>query len=145
MTTPQKGKYALETSVAPEKSQREIHQLLEKYKVVDFELLIGKQRIGVAFQMQHRAIRFVMPMPRPGELTEQKHEQQIRSAWRALRLVIQGKLESVDRGVESFDEAFMGQIVMPGNETVAEWLTPQLDTIYKSGKLPPLLPTGGTS
>jgi hypothetical protein len=143
VTAPQKGKYALETSVAPEKSQREIHQLLEKYKVTDFELLIGKQRVGVAFQMRQRTIRFVMPMPTPDEMTKQQFEQQGRSAWRALRLVIQGKLESVDRGVESFDEAFMGQIVIPGNETVAEWLSPQLETIFKSGKMPPMLASGG--
>lgn len=141
MTT-SKGKYALNTAVAPEKTQREIAELLHKYKVDDYELLIGMNRTGIAFKLQNRALRFILPMPKPKEMTEGQYAQQVRSAWRGLLLTLHGKLESIDRGIENFDEAFMGQIVMPQNETVHEWLSPQLDTIFKTGKLPPLLPEG---
>lgn len=135
------GQFALRTAVAPEKSQREIRDLLDKYGTEDFEMLVGKHRLGVAFRMKNRTIRFAMPMP-DENASDAAYQQGTRSRWRALLLVIKGKLESVELGVESLDEAFMGQIVMPDNQTVAEWMTPQLDTIFQQGKMPPLLSDG---
>lgn len=140
--TASKGKYALDTAVAPEKTQRQITDLLHKYEVDDYELLIGMSRTGIAFKLNNRTLRFDLPMPDRKSLTQLQYAQQVRSAWRGLLLTLHGKLESIDRGIETFDAAFMGQIVTPRNETVAEWLTPQLDDMYRMGKLPPLLPSG---
>lgn len=137
-----KGKYALDTAVAPEKSQRQIMELLHRYQIDDYELLIGMNRTGIAFKLQNRALRFILPMSKTSEMTEKQYAQEVRSAWRGLLLTLHGKLESIDRGIETFDEAFMGQIVTPRNETVAEWLSPQLNTIFRTGEMPPLLPSG---
>ncbi len=42
-------------------------------------------------------------------------------------------------GIETFDVAFMGQIVMPNGKTVSEIMTPMIDKAYKSGKMPNLM------
>ncbi len=142
--TPTKGKYAVSTAVAPEKTQRDIAELLAKYQADDdFNLLIAKHKIGVAFKYKTRVIRFILPLEkREGFATEKQYQQHIRSAWRGLLVTIRGKLESVERGIETFDEAFMGQVVTPTDQTVAEWLAPQLDEMVKKGKMPALLPSG---
>ena len=37
-------------------------------------------------------------------------------------------------------DKFLAQTVMPDGRTVSEWLRPQLEDAYASGKMPPLLP-----
>ena len=71
---------------------------------------------------------------------EAAHEQATRQRWRALALSIKAKLESVESGIEQFEEAFMAQIVLPNGKTVGEWVAPQIEASYKSGNMPPMLP-----
>jgi len=54
---------------------------------------------------------------------------------------------AVDAGVVEFTTEFLPYIVMPGGQTVAETLVPQLPTVLATGVLPSLLPlpVGGTS
>lgn len=54
-------------------------------------------------------------------------------------LAIKSKLESVESGIEQFDEAFMAQIVLPDGRTMAEYAMPQIAKSYTSGTMPPLL------
>jgi hypothetical protein len=56
--------------------------------------------------------------------------------WRALLLVIKAKLESVESNIETFEHAFLAQIVMPNDQTVSEILNPIIAFAYKSGKMP---------
>lgn len=50
--------------------------------------------------------------PRPPEKQHEAWEQACRSSWRALHLAIKAKLVSVESGVESFEEAFLAQLVV---------------------------------
>lgn len=59
-----------------------------------------------------------------------------RQRWRALLLVIKAKLESVENAIETFEESFLGQIVMPNDQTVATIIRPQIGEAYKTGKMP---------
>lgn len=150
------GKFALQTDVSAEKSLSEIRSTLKKYDATGFMMIENVERIGIAFEIQKRQIRFVMPMPpkseavwkassryhHRGEFDVKLHDQMIRSRWRALAMVIKAKLESVALGVETLDEAFMGQLVLPSGQTMAEWATPKLDAVYAGGDMPPMLPTG---
>jgi hypothetical protein len=90
--------------------------------------------VMVAFESRERRLRFKVPVPDPD-----KQAQQHRQRYRALLLAIKAKLESVSAGIESFDEAFMAQIVLPGGQTMSEYATPQIANAYKDGKMPPLL------
>ena len=66
-----------------------------------------------------------------------KHwEQAQRSRWRALLLVIKAKLEAIDAGIATFEDEFLAYTMLPGGETVGEWIAPQLDDVYATGVMP---------
>jgi hypothetical protein len=99
--------------------------------------------------MRSRYVRFVLPLPDKSEFgktpsgrrTRSEHdtlkawEQGCRQRWRALALSIKSKLESAESGIEEFETAFMGQVVMPDGKTISEHVLPVIDAAYKSGKM----------
>jgi hypothetical protein len=97
----------------------------------------------IGFQTKDRRIRFLLPLAVPAKYTARQSEQFIRTRWRALLLSIKAKLEAVESGIESFDEAFLSHIVMPNGQTMAEHSLPYVREAYESGKMPPLLGFGG--
>lgn len=154
-----KGKFAVNTGVSPQKSLDEIRQLLKRYECKKFGMIEDEDEVGVAFELRNRRVRFTMPLPThdeavvPGTGSNQyvtyspafsatKYEQLVRSRWRGLALTIKAKLESVEVGIETFDEAFMAQLVLPSGETVGAWMIPQIVIAYDTGTMPPMLPSG---
>lgn len=151
MTT---GRYARDTDVSPEQSIMEIRQILRRYNATGFGMVETNKSTGIAFEMQNRRVRFIMPMPdksefmttrsgarRTGVQLTQSVNKEHRRRWRSLVLVIKAKLESVESGVETFEEAFMAQLVLPNGQTMAEWAAPQITAGYQGG-MPPMLPEG---
>lgn len=56
-------------------------------------------------------------------------ERNERSSWRALFFAIKSRLESVDYGIETFEQAFLAHIVVGKNgKTIGDSLIPQLQT-----------------
>ena len=92
----------------------------------------------VAFRLQGRMLRFRVPVT-------DASEQQQRRMWRALLLVIKAKFEIVESGIETFEEAFLSNIVMSDGQTVGDWTAPQIALMYDKGDMPPLLPGPGQS
>lgn len=152
--------YAKATGVSVARTKLEIEKILTKYRADRRAVMEEPGRAIVVFGRDGRHVQFEMFLPHPddaafkrkrssygyeaGELDEAKHEQACRQKWRALALVLKAKLEAVESGITSFDNEFMAHLVLPGGGTVGKWLRPQLEQVYKSGKLPPLLP-GATS
>jgi hypothetical protein len=56
-----------------------------------------------------------------------------------LFLCIKAKLESVESGIETFEEAFLAHVLTP-NGTVYDQVHPRLAEIAKTGQMVPLLP-----
>lgn len=155
--------YASGTEVQVERSQREIELLVTKAGASAYYRGTEAGKAAIGFQLKDRRILFELPLPQPGEfatfkrrgvvyrtpphLTQQLVEQACRARWRALCLAIKAKLVSVESGVESFEEAFLAQLVVPGDDgRAARFGAIALKAIagaYKSGKpMPPLLPSG---
>ncbi|WP_210205670.1 hypothetical protein [Pseudaminobacter salicylatoxidans] len=67
-------------------------------------------------------------------------EQACRSRWRALYLCIKAKLESIDSGIETFEDAFLAHIQMPDGHSVSEHVLPRIAAAYAGEPLQPLLP-----
>lgn len=142
--------YAKDTAVSVEKSKGEIERLLTRYGATEFASGWKAGRAIMQFRMQDRVIRFVLPLPQQQEFrttpsgrrarsdvaTLLAWEQGCRQRWRALALSIKAKLESTESGIEEFETAFMGQIVMPNGRTMAEIALPQIKHAYESGKMP---------
>jgi len=148
-------RYASATTVDSAASRAEIERTLVRYGASAFMYGVRSGEAVVGFDMDGRRVRFRLPLPSPNDdefrLTEtgrrrsaksasDAYEQAIRQRWRALLLCVKAKLESVASEIETFDDAFMAQLVLPGGETVGERMAGQLDAVLRSGNLPPLLP-----
>jgi hypothetical protein len=148
-------KYAAKTEVSVEKSRGEIEKTLTRYGATKFAYFMEKDKACIAFEVEERRIRFILPLPSRGEdsirldrwgyvasdkTIEGRWQQASRQRWRALCLAIKAKLEWVETGIVTIEEEFLPYIVTQNGKTVAELLMPQLDKIYESGKMPKLLP-----
>ena len=150
--------YASKTAVSAEKSKTEIERMLARYGATQY---VSGWKAGVAvvgFTYEKRMVRFELAMPDrfSKEFTEKKsgwdrskdaanalYEQAVRQRWRALCLVIKAKLEAVESGIDTFEDSFLSHIVTPNGQTVGEWLKPQIEEAYASGRMPALLPGRG--
>jgi hypothetical protein len=97
-------------------------------------------------------IRFTLPLPskedadfartpggrrwRDADGQYKAWEQACREKWRALFLSVKSKLYSIETGIETFDSAFMAQIVMPNGQTMEELALPLIADAYTKGKMP---------
>ncbi len=148
--------FADKTSVPVTRTRVEIETMLTKAGASKFATAFGDSRAEVYFELNDRAVKFRMPLPelrdiptrstgkyrwsdRPVSAREAELQQRLRSAWRALLLTIKAKLVSVDQGVETFEEAFLAHLVVPGSggKTVGQEIMPKLEMAYRDG-----LPSG---
>ena len=147
------GKYAANTSVSSELSRIEIEKTLIRYGADNFAYAISAGKALIGFTMYERQIKFILPLPDKDEfrLTPtgrersenslyEAWEQACRQRWRALNLVIKAKLEAVECGISVFEDEFMANIVLPGGQTVSDFMKPQIKEAYLSGAVPKMLP-----
>lgn len=152
--------YAKDTTVSVEKSKGEIERLASKYGANQFMSGWKDKMAVIGFSMKGRQVKFLLPLPdkekftkdprsswkkRPAAVAERAWEQECRSKWRSLFIVIKAKLEAVESGITTFEEEFLAHIVLPDNSTVGQWVAPQLQKIYELGQMPNLLPGAGQS
>jgi hypothetical protein len=152
--------YAKETTVSVERSKMEIERLVSRHQAAQFISGWSGPRAVIGFTMQNRQVRFFLPLPEKNEkrfthdgrgtrrsvaVAERAWDQEIRSRWRSLFLVIKAKLEAVESKITTFEEEFLAHIVLPNGNTVGAWVGPQLEEIYKTSSMPNLLPGAGES
>jgi hypothetical protein len=104
--------YARNTHVPPEKTRAEIERVVKKYGAKGFASAWQGDAVRIEFLCRDRHIR--MTMIEPAAM------QPARSKWRSLLLLVKAKLEAVDAKITTFEEAFLGDIVMPDGRTVWE-------------------------
>lgn len=141
--------YASKTEVPVEKSRAEIERVLNKEGAS--QTLFGRdgRDAVVAFTLRSRQVRFRVVIPpdeefevTPGGKTRKKSAipaavaQEERRRWRSLLLQIKAKFEAIASESETFDEAFLPHIMLPDGKTVAEFMVPQIEEAYSSGKMP---------
>ncbi|MDD7812601.1 hypothetical protein PP713_08530 [Mycobacterium sp. CSUR Q5927] len=150
------GTYAADTSVSTERSRAEIERTLRRWGADQFMYGWTDQAAVVGFVMQGRQVKFVVPMPdrndrkfthtpsrgtrRSATQHEEAYEQACRQRWRALNLVIKAKLEAVESGISTFDVEFLGHLVLPNGQTVADTVVPRVVEAYETNTMPTLLP-----
>lgn len=153
-------RYAQGTSVTVDKSKAEIERVLTRYGADSF-MYGSKHTKGessqamIMFTFDGKQIKFVLPLPDPDEFSmtpagrRRRHiddmlkayEQACRQRWRALCLVIKAKLEAVESGITTFEEEFLAHILLPNRQTVGQYVMPQIDQAYSTGKMPKMMLT----
>lgn len=125
--------YAERTEVTVAKTKTDIEATLKKYGATAFAFMVDASKSSVAFEARGRRIRFDIRVPPVGGRGGAQLE---RSIWRALLLCIKAKLESVDRKIETFEEAFLAHVVTSKGRTVYEEIRDQLAITYTKGADP---------
>ena len=149
--------YALNTTVSSDKSRNEIERTLARYGADEFAYGWDRGQAAIGFAMENRKVKFLLPLPnrdadefrltptgknRKQAQQEAEYEKAVRQRWRALALVVKAKLEAVAAGITVFEDEFMAHIVLPGGETVSDFMKPQIEQAYLTGKMPKLLEMG---
>ena len=147
--------YAATTSVSVSKTKGEVDGLLRKHKATGFGVFEEQARAMLVFEMAARRIVFHLPLPnrqdkqflfngrgqrRTSDAALAAWEQGCRSRWRALFLCMKAKLESIESGIETFEDAFLAHIQMPDGQTISEHVRPRIASAYETGSMQPLLP-----
>lgn len=132
--------YAADTSVPVDKSRREIEQLLQRHRAVQFMIGTDTERklARVQFKLENRIVRFELGWDDTVAVRVKirRRDQLERQRWRALLLVIKAKLECVESGIATFEEEFLPYIVLPNDQTVAQTTLPAIAQAYKDGRMP---------
>jgi hypothetical protein len=156
-------RYAEGTDVTAERSRLEIERTLSRYGATSFFYGTETGKAVLGFRAHGRYVRFSVKLP---ELTDQEiaevrtqvdsyrkrtsaeaekaREKIVRQRWRALALGIKAKLELVETGIETFEEAFLAQVMLPDGGTVGDAILPRIAEAYESGKQIQLLLPGST-
>lgn len=148
--------YARDTSVPVSRSEDEIKSVVRRYGASSYASFEDDKAAMIAFEMRGRRVVFRLPLPDPrsAQFTEtpsgkwarsekqaaQAYEQACRSRWRALLLCIKAKLEAVEAGIETFEDAFLAHIQMPDGSTVGQHVRPAIAQAYATNTMQPLLP-----
>lgn len=142
------GKYAQNTKVATDRSKADIERLIARYGATGFAYGWQNDMAVISFTMEGRHIQFRLEMPsfeefaltetgrqRKPNIQHKEWEKAQRQSWRSLKLIIHAKLESVETGVYTFDQAFLSDIVLPDGKRVADHAIPQIEQSYAAGRV----------
>lgn len=148
--------YANQTSVSPDRSRAEIEKTLTRYGTTGFMYGWSERGAVIGFMMNSKQYKTILKLPskdafmrsekgrrRTSSQIQGAFDQATRQRWRALALVIKAKLEAVESEISTVETwGYVAWMVLPNGQTVGQWMMPQLEVIYQSGKMPPLLPGG---
>lgn len=148
--------YVAATKVSSEQSRTEIERILIRYGADQFAYGWEPGKAMIQFRAHDRLIRFTLPLPerddeaftrtpvsrefRSFDSAQRAYEQAVRQKWRALVLFVKAQLEAIEAGLVTFEDVFLAQTVLPDGSTTAEFMHPQIDRAYETGRMPHALP-----
>ncbi len=123
--------YAEGTRVAVTKTLAEIEDLVRKRGGQKFYRGEQEDRMVLGWWQVERMVMFGVTLPKLEQFSKKPRgygrrtvpeqlaarEQAMREQWRAVLLVIKAKYASVEAKIETFEESFLGQLVVPDPET----------------------------
>lgn len=154
--------YAENTTVPVAKTRGEIEALVEKYGATRFASgWMDDTKAAINFVAKGRLVRFVLPLPTRDDArvlakkglrytwhspTEKQIDDKLaaeqRRRWRCLLLAMKAKLEVVETGIETFEQAFLANIVTTDNMTIYERIKLDESDIRMLPAMPDEVPHG---
>lgn len=124
--------YAERTEVPFDRSIAEILKLVRKAGAEQVGQFENLDTFALQFTLGDRMIRFRLGTKLPN--SRRNPEQVRRQRGRALMLVIKAKLESVESGIETVEQAFLANVVMADGATVYERIAEPIALEYREGR-----------
>jgi hypothetical protein len=154
------AKYAEGTTVAVGSSQLEARRMLKRFGAGQTRITDAEDRAILEFVLQDRLIRFLVAAPeldapevardrygarRPEKERQRLAQAEYRRRWRALLLRLKARLEAVTNEGVAVEEEFLAHLVVDhAGRTVGDILLPQIEEVYRTGRVPALMsPTTG--
>jgi hypothetical protein len=146
--------FAADTKVPVAQSQAEIEALVKGRGAESYMRGDDQGRAVVTWSMHDRRVMFELPLEpvkKAAKESQSRADKLERQLWRALYLCIKAKLVSVETGVESFEDAFLAQLVVPTSDgragRLGRLMKGAIEEAYKKGTVPNfgsmgLLPSG---
>lgn len=150
------AKYAENTTVSSSASRDEIERTLVRFGASQFMYGWKDEMAVISFVANGRQIRFTLPLPsrndpdivytperrtkRSLDAQAKAYEQAVRQKWRALAACIKAKFAAVEAGISVFEREFFYDTVLPDGRTVGEYVAPQVEQAYLTGRMPDMLP-----
>jgi hypothetical protein len=151
--------YAQRTDVSRDKSLIEIKRVLVQYGANKVAFSEEEETVNIGFELEGRRYRFTLNLPdrelfrvrrvgkhggtrRSDADVDKAWDQGCREKYRALFLAIKAKMVAVESGIETVEQAFMAHLLLPNGQTMADWADDQLEQVFLSGRMPPLLGSG---
>ena len=139
--------YARGTVVSPARSREEIERTLARFGARDPLCIPWRGKAAVLFEFDGKRVRIDAALPtevhtpkgRRPRHPEQALEEAQRQIWRALLVSVKGRLTEIEAGIKTFEEAFLGDILLPSGQTVGEFIIPKIEQAYLTGAMPPVL------
>ena len=139
--------YASTTTVSVEKSRAEIDTLLGKHKASHRGIQVNEElgMAQIAFVIQGRKYRLDVPLPKENKMElRRRYEQECRSRWRAILLMLRAKLELVEIGVSTVEREFLADMVLADGQTMHIALAQAIKRGLETGEAPILALSEGT-
>lgn len=129
--------YAKTTKVPIERTVGEIQRVLNKAGATGFAYATQENKAFIAFSFSSRSVKIKIKLPHPpsanaNQASIKTYEQAKRSIWRSLLLVVKAKVESIESGIETFDEAFLPHILLDHGQTVGEKIIHKIEELNKT-------------
>lgn len=131
------GKYAAGTAVPVSRSREEVYRLLERYGAKEHLVGGDDSRITVGFRLKGRLVQVDRPLPPRRSFPSQAgYDREIRRQWRVLILVIKGRMELIEDGAETVEQAFAAYLMLPDGSTAGARIGAYVDRAYETGQMP---------
>ncbi len=129
-------KFAATTKVPVDNSIAHIRKELKRYGADGFIHGDYGDRAMISFKWENRVVRIEIGLPGDPQGERQRY--------RALLLVVKSKLECIECGIETFEEAFLAHLVLPDGQTIGSKWAGGYRAMIDAGKdLPRLIGWGG--
>lgn len=154
--------YARQTVVSAERSKADVERLVMAFGAGQFMSAFDRKdgRAIIGWTLDGRMVRLAVPLPDPSDekftrrwyngkptaralppdAQRRNWEQACRSRWRAILLIVRAKFEAIEAGISTVEREFLADTVMANGTTIGEWVAPQLESMYATGKMPLALP-----
>ena len=141
--------YASGTSVSVASTITDIEKTLSRFGADQFMFGYDQSVAMVSFRYGKYVVRFEIDYPHVSDFnktetgrnrtkaqTVKEWESEKKRRMRSLLLVIKAQLVAVSDNICSFERMFFGNIVLPNNQTMNDYMLPQLTKALDSGVMP---------